>query len=166
MLLFLFLEITNQLEKEEEIERLKTLRLESFKLNPRSSSFAQLHHHHHHKHGNNHHHDHDSAVDSSSSSKQTTDTSSPSTRSNSGATAADTSEPNNNYLGERSHIDSGLGSPSSVSSHSSTDLRSLHESYSDADLAAKNEHLKRGFQLDDIIDFVQNGMNVMNFNIL
>lgn len=137
-------EITNQLEKEEEIERLKTLRLESFKLNPRSASQTKLkqyqHHHHHH-----HIHEHLSNDVSENSVKD----------------ANHTEEPNNNYLGskeriERSHLDSGLGSPSSVSS-SSTDL---HESYSDADLVSKNQHLKRDFQLYDVIDFVQKGMNV------
>lgn len=40
---------------------------------------------------------------------------------------------------------------------------SFHESYSDVDLAAKNttEHVKRDFQLYDIIDFVQKGMNAI-----
>lgn len=60
---------------------------------------------------------------------------------------------NNNYLSSDAaakhkmleKVDSGIGN--------------LHESYSDADLLSKN-HLKRDFQLYDIIDFVQKGMNV------
>lgn len=135
-------------------------------MNTRPDSSARLRHHNRHRHNESDHLREQNEPDKTHKADEVTTKESQSD-----------DEPNNNYLPattsdesqknqqSRQHQqggDSGLGSPVSLASSAASASSSFHESYSDADLVSKNtsEHVKRNFQLFDIVDFVQNGMNV------